>query len=104
MTTVDLGFRALPMTVVLAEGGGYAAALVAEGGWPADVSIELRFPRPAGAAPVVWPAVVDGDRAAWAVEPDEVAQLIAARPRKARLVYRAGDVELVWMVGPVDVL
>jgi hypothetical protein len=98
---ITLGFEALPLTVRLAEGARFAAALIAQDGWPADAQIRLEFPRH-GQAPLVWNATIDGPTAAWSVPAADVDLVLEAKLRRARVTYReaAGD-PLLWMTGSV---
>jgi hypothetical protein len=99
--TISLGFKPVPIEVRLARDSDFVTALVADSDWPDGTVIELVFPH--DGSTTTWPATVAADTARWDVPRAQVAALLAANARKARLHYRdtPGGPELLWGVGSV---
>lgn len=107
---VTLGLVPLDVTVVLARDAGFVASIVADddSGWPDGTAVALVFSTSARAAQPTglrWEATVDGDTAAWDVEDEDVAAVIAAGVQFARLLYTEADgTVLLWGRGQVRVV
>lgn len=96
--TTQLGIKPIPMDLNLTEGADFLSTLVSqEGAWPDGVEIAISV------AGQRWTAEIDGAEARFNIDKDLVADAIAARPPKFMLLYKDGDAELAWGIGPVVV-
>jgi len=88
------------MMLQLAAEADFFATLVRNDGvtWPDGVTVEIAIDDNDP-----WPAVLNGPRAVWEVDETDVATVIEASPKKARLYYTEGDVRVLWASGPVVV-
>lgn len=102
--SVSLGWKPIPLTVVLARGGDFVASLELEGGetWPDGTVIDLLFTVTQTSTPIVWSASIDSAVATWDVDATDVAEVLDAHALRARvrLTYSDGT-EIIWMAGRV---
>lgn len=98
---ISLGFTPIPIAVQFSYGGEFVCNLVNHAQpWENGTHIELRFAVSKTATPIVWPATISGNVAAWDVSATGVQAVIDAEAWVARLHYidPSGN-DLVWGVG-----
>lgn len=95
--TIVLGSAPEKLVVLLVKDSDFFSTLrSAEGEWPATAVIELRI------ADTTWTAILDGEDAIFNEDKVDVNQLIASKPRIARLYYTDGDADICWGIGFVE--
>jgi hypothetical protein len=106
MTTIAAGAVNLPpFSVTLPDGEDfeYGIRRVDGNDWPDGTRAEIIF-QPVGAEEIVLEAAVIGSILYWFKATDDVQELIAARPKKARMDYISpSGVRLLWAKGLVYV-
>jgi len=100
MADLDLTAAPLSLAVSLTKGSDFSRVIEPlEATFPAGAELHLIFTTSTGL--VDWPATVTAAEARWDKDRVEVDALHAMGPEEARLVYKAGDSDLVWAIGPV---
>jgi hypothetical protein len=102
--SIRLGWDPPDITVTVAAGGKWAAAIIDRAGdtWADADTIDLYFTG-SGAA-ITWAATIIGDRAAWDKTVAQVATLIAADNRSVALRHTpAGGEPTIWNRGSLHV-
>ena len=105
MATVDLTSEPAELTLNLTRDSDFVRALVPSGeGFPTDAQIILDFgPHPETEQPQTWAAEVTAERAQWNVDKVMVNELIANKPRTAKLRYVHNQLDLLWAIGSVTI-
>jgi len=102
---IKLGFTPFPLTIILAEGGNFIAALESSVPWPLGTGIELQFTRPNSEVVIAtWVATIVGTRASWNMTAAQVATVLDASARMVTLEY-INTVEgtvIIWGRGQVN--
>lgn len=103
--TIQLGTVPEPLRVYLATDADFAASMTsATGTWP-GTGVSLTFIGPAGNVVATWPATIISAVAAWDVPAAQVAPVVAAGVRIARLHYTDDQSnELLWAKGAVTIV
>lgn len=103
--TIQLGSTPETLRVYLAADADFAASMTSTTGtWP-GTGVTLVFVAPTGEVVASWPATIIAAVAAWDVDAAEVAPVVAAGVREARLHYTDDqDNDLLWAKGVVTVV
>lgn len=102
--TIQLGTIPETLRVYLASDADFAASMTSTTGtWP-GTGVTLKFIGPAGTVVASWPATIAGAIAAWDIPAAQVAPVVAAGVRLARLHYtdKNGN-ELLWAKGSITI-
>lgn len=102
--TIQLGTIPENLRVHLAADADFVASMTSTTGtWP-GTGVTLELIDPMGTVVASWPATISGAVASWDVDAAEVAPVVAAGVRTARLHYTdsAGS-DLLWARGSVTV-
>jgi len=101
--TFTLGRTPDKFELVLSNDADFVSALRrpdTAGPWPLTLEATIEI---ATETPTEWTATVDEQYLRWEVDEAEVATVIAARPKKAKLWYVDGTTRLLWATGTVKI-
>lgn len=99
--TFTMGRAADTFTLYLTTDADFIDALIRKDGedWALTVVATLTFPTD----PITeWVGTLNGERIEWNVDVVDVAEVIAARPKKVKLWYVNDDIRLLWAAGVVS--